>query len=141
MLSLRESNGVLCITIGLASGQECDVTVRGSQFGGKLGQAINRLVSIVRLACSSSTLGGVAAREELSWVFWPTLASRNGGDELEALVHMVNPAVPHEISVHLILPENHPLMELRQTRNKLDVCFQLQPLNVATLETLMLSAA
>jgi len=140
MLLLYLEKETLRIQVGLASSETIDVTVRGDTFGGDIGKGLSRLISIIRLACESESLGGGAAREELSWVLWSALASTNRGGALEELVRMVRPAVKYEISVQLLTPPSPAITRLKDASQRLPLPVSVTPLTVDTLESLILSA-
>lgn len=139
MLSLFVRKGVLNVEVGMASTEELDLAVRGEHFGGGMGKGLQRLIATIRLACESRSLGGSAAREELSWVLWPALASTNRTGSLETLVRMIQPSVQYAIGVHVLVPSSPASSSFKNATRRLSLPVTVTPLNVETLENLMLS--
>ena len=139
MLLLYKRLDRLNIVVGLASSEKPHIEVHGERFGGKVGEGIERLRSMFRLACSSTPLGGWAAREELSWALWPAVASTGHSASLEPLIRMIQPGLQYEDRVLLVLPESHVLMKARENLDQIRGSVETMKMNTHTIDSLLMA--
>lgn len=116
--------------------------VERGKFKGPLADRLERVISSVELAGSDTSVGGVAAREALSWLLWPALATREAESQAtqRLLSNLSKGTTRIEISALCYLPSGAPA--LRQGAKPVRIGstpVALRPMDIQTFEELVLS--
>lgn len=97
---------------------------------------------MLRIATTSSSLAGLAAREAINWLLWPAIAVAEGyPPELPGLVRSIGTGTEIVTSILCLFPTSSARVNRRIDIKVGKTPVQVLPLDLALFERLVLSGA
>lgn len=142
MLALAAVSGVLRVTIGYATlASTSPIEVERGQATGGLADQFSRIATVIGLASSSQTLGGIASREALNWLLWPAIAAAEVQDaELLRLVRGLGRGTETAVDVTCLTPPTN-IMSKRGDVKIGKLAVRNRALDLTLFEQLVLASA